>query len=760
MNTRFATAWIAVSLSLPAQLAANQPAQQAVDEASAATPDAVVENVSVFGLALDARDVAGGASTIDAAELEEFESTDVIRALRRVPGASFQLEDGFGLRPNISIRGTPTERSSRITLLEDNVLIAPAPYAAPAAYYFPTFGRIDAIEVLKGPAAITQGPYTIGGALNLVSTPIPHERGGFFQAEAASDNTRRLHGWYGDASGRAGWMVETHQWQSDGYQHIDRHASNTGLDKQDYLAKLAFSSDPAADVYQQFLLKVQASEEDSNQTYLGLADADFEQDPLRRYGLSALDNMHNEHQQVMGRWSIETGRNSSLALTAYLNTFERAWYKTEGIDFDGSGNAESFDRTGWASVIDAINHERGLAGLSASQLRAILEGEDTARGAIQLRNNSRSYESSGLQLAYSQAFERAGARHELQLGLRYHEDEEDRLQRNDTWQQRDGLLVLSDRGREGNAGNRIQRAKAWAAFIQDRIETDRWVITPGLRFESIEQSRIDFGADPADLSGREAADIRRVRRNHENVLIPGIGAIFELTGNTRLVAGVHRGFSAPGNREGIEPETSINYEAGFRHENGPLELEVIAFFNDYDNLQGVCTASSGSDCEIGDVFNGDAVKVPGVEFQLRNDLSRWAGYRLPLLFSYTWMNAKFESDIADSEYFGDVRRGDAVPYVPDHQAFLSLGLEKGAWSAYISANYADSVCTLASCGAFETTEASTVFDLGLHYRISPSLEIYSVLENLTAQLDIVSRQPYGARPSKDRTWAVGARLEF
>jgi Fe(3+) dicitrate transport protein len=751
---------MALSVFLSAQLGASQETPKDAEEKPENSAAAAIENVSVFGLALDARDVAGGASTIGSAELQEFESTDVIRALRRVPGASFQLEDGFGLRPNISIRGTPTERSSRITLLEDNVLIAPAPYAAPAAYYFPTFGRIDSIEVLKGPAAITQGPYTIGGALNLVSTPIPGERGGFFQAEAASDNTRRLHSWYGDSNGRGGWLVETHQWRSDGYQHIDRHSTNTGLDKQDYLAKLVFSSDPAADLHQQFLLKVQASEEDSNQTYLGLADTDFDRDPLRRYGLSALDNMHNEHEQVMARWSVETGSDSSLALTAYLNSFERAWYKTEGIDFDGSEGAGSFARTGWAAVIDAVNNGRGLAGLGASQLQAILDGGDTPPGAIQVRNNSRSYRSGGLQAAFSRAIQLRGVRHELQFGLRYHEDEEDRLQRNDTWQQLDGGLLLSDRGREGNAGNRIQKASAWAAFVQDRIETERWTLTPGIRFESIEQSRVDFGADPASLAGRDTSDIRGFRRNRENVLIPGIGAIFELTGNTRLVAGVHRGFSAPGNREGIEPETSINYEAGFRHENGAFELEAIVFFNDYDNLQGVCTASSGTDCDIGDVFNGDAVSVPGFEFQLRNDLSRWRDYRLPLLFSYTWMNAEFESDIDDSEYFGDVRKGDAVPYVPDHQAFLSLGLEKGNWSAYVSANYSDSVCTLASCGAFETTESSTVFDLGFHYRISSSLEVYSVLENLTAQLDIVSRQPYGARPSKDRTWAVGARLEF
>ncbi|NIP17389.1 MAG: TonB-dependent receptor, partial [Xanthomonadales bacterium] len=576
----------------------------------------------------------------------------------------------------------------------------------------------------------------------------------------ASDSTHRVHGWYGDSNGRSGWLVETHQWKSDGFQHIDRHDADTGLDKQDYLAKFSLSSDPASDVAQTLLVKLQASEEDSNQTYLGLTDADFRADPLRRYGLSSQDNMHNEHEQIMARWSIETDRDYRVDITAYRNTFERAWYKTEGIDFDGSPDASTFSRTGWASVVDAINNGSGIAGYDAAALQAILDGADTAPGAIQVRNNSRNYTSSGLQASFSRAFDLERSSHHVQLGLRYHEDEEDRLQRNDTWQQLDGALVLSDRGLLGNAGNRIQSAEAWAAFVQDRIETERWVFTPGIRFESIRQSRIDYGADQSDPDGRGESDIKRIRQNSETVVIPGIGAIYELSGNTRLVAGVHRGFSAPGNKEGIDPEVSVNYEAGFRHENGDMELELIAFFNDYENLQGVCTASSGSDCEVGDVFNGNAVSVPGVELQFRNDLSGSADYSIPLLLSYTWMKAEFESDIADSEYFGDVRKGDSVPYIPDHQAFLSLGIEKEAWSAYVSANYTDSVCTLASCGNFEQTESSTVIDLGVHYRLSPSLELYTVMENLTAQLDIVSRQPYGARPSKDRTWLIGARLDF
>jgi Fe(3+) dicitrate transport protein len=730
-----------------------------VSLADASESSAFIEEITIVGERLAEGQITGSAEYIGPEDLEKLEYTDVQRILRQAAGVSLQVEDGYGLRPNISIRGVPTERSGRITLLEDNVLIAPAPYSAPSAYYFPTVGRMQAMEVLKGPAAITQGPYTIGGALNMISTPVPDGPSGGLFAEAGEDDTYRVHAHWGTRSDSGfGFMGETHQWRSDGYQTIDRSNTDTGLDLEDYTLKLSYAPEGSRHAVE---LKLQYADQVSNQSYLGLTDADFDGDSWRRYGLSELDQIRTEHQQQILRYQFAATERLLFTATAYNNEHERDWFKTEGLDFDGSDDAESFSRTSWSSIIQAVNLGEAAGGAEPDELQAILDGADTAAGAVQIRSNAREYFSRGIQLRGNWSTTTGSVNHDIEFGLRYHEDEEDRLQRNSTYTQVDGALLLDDLGLLGNAGNRIQDAQAWAAHVYDRIEFGNWVLTPGVRYEDIDQSRIRYqisGVD--DPSSRDPDSIRDTRENRTRVWLPGMGAIYHLTGSLSLVGGIHKGFSAPPNAPGVDEEESVNYELGARYRSGIWYGDAMLFLTDFKNLLGVCTASSGADCEIGDAFNGDAATIQGIELRAGVDLAGGRGFQVPLDVTYTYTDGEFDTDIADTEYWGDVSRGDPIPYIPEHQMLVRLGLVVDRFSGAFSASYVDSVCTRPACGAFESTDDSLTLDISAAYTVNGAVDVFARIENLTNEQDIMGRQPYGARPNKARTAALGVRMAF
>jgi len=129
--------------------------------------------------------------------------------------------------------------------------------------------------------------------------------------------------------------------------------------------------------------KAQKTTQDSDQSYLGLTDNDFANAPFRRYGLSALDNIATEHDQVMLGYSYEFNDETTFTATIYNNNHERDWFKTEGIDLNGSANAQDFDRSSWTNVINAINTSVSLSRdadtFTAAQLQAIVDGSaDTA----------------------------------------------------------------------------------------------------------------------------------------------------------------------------------------------------------------------------------------------------------------------------------------------------------------------------------------------------------------------------------------------
>jgi Fe(3+) dicitrate transport protein len=152
-----------------------------------------LEVVQIIGTRDEARNIAGSGALIDEDQIRIEAATDINQLLKTIPGTYVREEDGLGLRPNIGIRAAGSERSGKVTLLEDGVMIAPAPYSNPAAYYFPTTMRMSSVEVLKGAPLLRYGPQTTGGVINLISTPIPDSRSGNIMAVVGEHGTQDIH---------------------------------------------------------------------------------------------------------------------------------------------------------------------------------------------------------------------------------------------------------------------------------------------------------------------------------------------------------------------------------------------------------------------------------------------------------------------------------------------------------------------------------------------------------------------------------------
>ena len=545
------------------------------------------------------------------------------------------------------MRGTGAERSSKITLMEDGVLIAPAPYAAPAAYYFPVTGRMDAIEVRKGSSQIKYGPKTNGGALNLISTGIPEDFNIKGNLALGVDNSRKLHLNLGDSYKHFAWVAETYQMATDGFKELDG-GGNTGFDINDYLTKFRLHSGGSARIYQELEIKLGKTQQLSEETYLGLTDADFADNPLRRYRGSQRDVFQSDHEQYQARYFIVPTRNFDVTAILYRNNFQRNWYKLQSVS--GTEITNIFD--------DPEAHSAELA---------IAKGADSDPDALAVRANNREYYSQGIQTVLGWQQDRGDIRNRFELGFRYHKDEEDRFQHEDGFQMQNGTMVLTSKGAPGGQSNRISGATAWALFIQNKIERGKWALSPGLRYENIDLFRTDFStSDPERLAPTQT------RKSGVQVFVPGFGVNFQAAPALGLFGGIHKGFAppGPGSHQETKAEESVNYEFGLRIQSQPLSLEVAGFVNDYDNLLGADTLAAGGTGE-GDLFNGGEVLVMGLEASGSADLGERFGLsvRLPVHFAYTFTNGEFKNSFeSDFEPWGNVVVGDELPYLPRRQS--------------------------------------------------------------------------------------------
>lgn len=709
----------------------------------------VLEGVTVMtGGTAGIKDIPGSVQYISPKELQKNNYTDINRTLRAVPGINIQEEDGFGLFPSIGIRGTGVERNTKITVMEDGVLMAPAPYIAPAAYYFPTIGRMQAVEILKGSSQIKYGPYTTGGAINLISTQIPNEFYGSVNLMGGSFGGRNLHAYLGNSYKNVAFMVETFQFGSNGFKQLDG-GGNTGFVKQDYLAKLRINTNEDANVYQSLTFKIGQAITNANETYLGLIQDDFNNTPYRRYSGSQVDQIKTKQSQFSLTHVAKFSKLFQIATTAYRTNFKRNWYKLNKVK-DSTSTKTKID--------DLLNNPTGF-----NDAFSILKGAtSTNTDALFVKANNRSYYAQGIQTVLGFNFNTNNISHEIDFGIRLHKDEIDRYQWVDEYAMDNGAMRLTKIGIPGTESNRIGTARALASYVQYKLKVGELTVIPGLRYENITLTQQDYGKNDTERTG---ADLE-VRSNTVDVIIPGIGLDYRFSNYLSTFAGLHKGFSPPGSKVGTKPEESINYELGVRYAKNTLSGQAVLFFNNYTNLLGADFASSGGSGS-GDLFNGGAALTKGLEFQLTyNLLSRHtqSTFTLPFTIVYTYTDARFLNDF-ESEFdpWGDVVAGDQLPYLANNQFTLMLALEHHKFNINLSGRYMDKMRSTAGQGNIpdnEKIDSYFIVDASANYMLNKNITLFTTITNLTGQVYNVARRPAGLRPGMPKAFNLGAKVIF
>jgi Fe(3+) dicitrate transport protein len=730
-----------------------------------------VEAVQVVGSLSPERNVAGSAYVVDEKALEKFNFDDATQVLSQVPGVYVRTEDGYGLRPNVGMRGADSDRSKKVTLLEDGILFGPAPYSAPAAYYFPQITRMTSVVVLKGAPTIAYGPQTIGGVLDLRTRAVP-DTGPVAGLDASLGNTtyNKDHVYVGYGSKHWGVLAEGLQLYSGGFKKLDGGGS-TGFNKQEAMLKARVNTDPAAHIYQRAELKFGFAHEDSNETYTGLTDQDFRASPVRRYAGSARDRMRFWRSQAELSHTLGVGQHFELRSAVYRHDFDRLWRRLDG--FLNPTSDGGYSQTGTPSMFDVLHSPEDPQNAPYLDLLLGNVASDDARGnglALLQAGNHRSFVSHGVQTVGRYDVRTGKLSHVITAGVRLHRDSIDR------YHSARALVMAQRTDAAGNVLGTFSRPEydqalapladndvhtlALAAHALYDLRVGGLTLSPGVRNEYVTATYTDH------ISGAQS------KANYDVPLFSA-GALYDLTDRVSVLAGVQQGMSpvAPSGASGkAKPERAVNYEAGVRYHDARGQGSVVGFASDYNRIVAPCDDGTCSASVEGQSFAGKRALIAGVEVGADYVVALPARFELPLRASYTFTHAEFMTGFQTSYQpwsagrRSGVQAGDLMPYIPPHQLSAAAGV---AYDQRVTLDlqltFVERMREVAGQGELTPglyTDRYAMLDAVASYTILKGLKVYLRGDNLTNSQPIVARRPFGARPLKPLLVQAGIKWEL
>lgn len=665
-------------------------------------------------------EVPGSIERIDPQTLRNSRVFNFSEALRKVSGVNVRDEEGFGLRPNIGIRGTNPTRSAKVLLLEDGIPLAYAPYGDNASYYHPPIERYEAIEVLKGSGQIAFGPQTVGGLINYI-TPNPTEKPSL-GIRLTGGNRAFFNGSFTGSGtiGTTGIFANYTRKQGDGARDFVSSKLN------DVSTKIVQSLDDQNSL----TFKFSYYGEDSNVTYSGLTEAEYAAGP--RSNPFKNDFFYGDR---LGFSASHTGVITPKAIITtnfYANRFSRDWWR------QSSNSGQRPNR---------LNVDPDCLSMADLNTTCGIEGR--------LRN----YETYGIEPKFTFNYEAGQTfRGELQTGFRVHWETQHRRQENgDLPTSRTGVPVEIN----------VRRNTAYSGFVQNRFIFGELSITPGIRFEKIDIERENRLTTPI-AAGKTTV----------NEVIPGIGVAYSGLPRTTVFAGVHRGFSPPraedviSNSGGVvelNAEKSWNYEAGVRTDPiRGLRLEGTFFRLDYENQIVPASLAGGSGATL---TNGAETLQQGFEFSGQADSGVILDSKHNMYFrtAFTWLPiAEFRSTRFSSNMPLVPITGNRLPYAPEHLLTTSIGyshpngFDVFVENVYIGRQFGDDLNTInpSANGQPGAIQSQTYWNVTANYKVEKwKTTFFVTAKNIFDRIFIIDRVR-GILPSSPRLVQGGVNIQF
>lgn len=676
-------------------------------EVNARENEIVMPRVDVIGSEENLPDIVGSAHVIDSEELETSHPFTVNEALRRVPGVNVRDEEGFGIRPNIAIRGLNPTRSTKITLLEDGIPLAYAPYGDNSSYYHPPIDRYDRIEVLKGSGSLLFGPQTLSGVINYITPTPPQEFGGYVQAIAGN---REFFNGKLNVGGK-GLLLDYSRKEGEGARDNLDHV----LDDLNLKYVTALGSNQA------LTLRANHYTEDSTVTYSGLTEAEF-RNLGPRYNPFENDMFNIERNALSATHEYFFG-DATLATNVYYARFTRDWWRQSSNSTDSQCEASA-------------------PGFVADRLAGIAVDPNLCNSA---QGRLRDYVTWGIEPRLTVVHGLG----EFQAGVRFHSEEQDRQQINAT----------SPTGRIGTlVEDNLRDTEATSFFLANRFDIGDFSVTPIVRYESIDFERTN---ELTNVTGSDSL----------SETIPGIGITWNPVSNLTVFSSVHEGFAPPrvedliggtGTVTEVDPEKSTNFELGVRAQ--PLSwaaLQAAYFRSDFDNLVAVGSIAAGST----PLSEGEAL-FEGFELSAQADHDSGVFGRL----AYTYLPTAEQSEPFRGVATGDITAGSArglrQPYAPEQTVTAAAGYGVGRFRGEIEVQFIDeqfsdfaNTVTPTPDGQRGVIDSATVWNAALNYQLLPNASIFATVKNLADNTFIVDRTR-GIQTGIPRLVQVGARYDF